>query len=282
MGKNKDPGSIEKKIHILAPVDAVWKALTDAEELKRWFPLDAKVRPGEGGHIWMAWKNDKQHHAPIAAWEPNKNLRLILPEPTPTARPGEPAAPSALPNQSTLDYILESRGDETVLHLVHSGLSPEPPGSSYYQGTGNGWDFHLAGLKLYLERHYGSPRLCVYCRAPIPHWSLHEAWQKLMSPAGFLKDAHPAPSRADARYALTTSLGDRFEGLVHAWTPPTNFVATITNLNDAWMRLHLDDLPRFDRRDVNFIIATYALPERQVNELQDRFDRLFGTLFRVP
>ena len=38
---------IEKQIRIAAPTDVVWKALTDAEELTRWFPLDAKVKPGK-------------------------------------------------------------------------------------------------------------------------------------------------------------------------------------------------------------------------------------------
>jgi hypothetical protein len=28
---------------------------TDGEELKRWFPLDARVTPGEGGKIWVSW-----------------------------------------------------------------------------------------------------------------------------------------------------------------------------------------------------------------------------------
>jgi uncharacterized protein YndB with AHSA1/START domain len=46
---------IEKKIQINVPVEAVWKALTDAQELMRWFPLDAKVEPGKGGSIWISW-----------------------------------------------------------------------------------------------------------------------------------------------------------------------------------------------------------------------------------
>lgn len=33
----------------------VWRALTEAEELTRWFPLQARVTPGEGGEIWMSW-----------------------------------------------------------------------------------------------------------------------------------------------------------------------------------------------------------------------------------
>ncbi len=44
--------SIETEIRIDAPFEAVWDALTRAEELVRWFPLEA----GENvdGSIWMS------------------------------------------------------------------------------------------------------------------------------------------------------------------------------------------------------------------------------------
>ena len=37
---------IEKTVVVDSPVDVVWHALTDAEELTRWFPVDARVKPG--------------------------------------------------------------------------------------------------------------------------------------------------------------------------------------------------------------------------------------------
>ncbi len=279
MSQVKAPRSIEKEIRILAPVEAVWKALTDGEELTRWFPLEARVTPGEGGHIWMAWKNDWQHSTPIAAWAPNKHLRLIYMEPTLAAKPGEPGIPFEIPHQVALDYFLEGKGGETVLRLVHSGFSADASWDTQYDGTITGWEFQLSGLKLYLERHYGSPRRCVYCRASIPHLSIEKAWTRLMSPNGLLKDEHPGPSKADTRYAFTTAAGNRLEGIVHTWAPPTGFSATVTNLNDAWMRLHIEELTLFGRRDVNFFIATYALPEKQVSDLQGRFDGLLNSLF---
>jgi len=45
---------ISKQIEIGAPPEAVWKALTDPEELKRWFTLDAPVKPGPGGEIFLS------------------------------------------------------------------------------------------------------------------------------------------------------------------------------------------------------------------------------------
>ena len=39
---------VEKTVVIDSPADVVWHALTDAEELTRWFPVDARVKPGLG------------------------------------------------------------------------------------------------------------------------------------------------------------------------------------------------------------------------------------------
>ena len=43
---SRTPRSIETQIEINAPVEAVWKALTDAAELANWFPVKARVKPG--------------------------------------------------------------------------------------------------------------------------------------------------------------------------------------------------------------------------------------------
>jgi uncharacterized protein YndB with AHSA1/START domain len=45
----------EKEIEIAVPIEEVWKALTDANELARWFPLEARVTPGLGGKIFVSW-----------------------------------------------------------------------------------------------------------------------------------------------------------------------------------------------------------------------------------
>ena len=47
--------SVEVALDIAAPADAVWKAITEADEMKRWFPLDAQAKPGIGGHIVRLW-----------------------------------------------------------------------------------------------------------------------------------------------------------------------------------------------------------------------------------
>ena len=53
--QDQETRAVEREIEIDAPLAAVWKALTDADELTRWFPLNAGVTPGVGGSVWMSW-----------------------------------------------------------------------------------------------------------------------------------------------------------------------------------------------------------------------------------
>src|SRR5262245_13668170 len=67
--------AVERSIDIDAPVNAVWRALVDPVELKRWFPLDARVTPGIGGSVWMQWSDGSGEGGPIEIWEPERHLR---------------------------------------------------------------------------------------------------------------------------------------------------------------------------------------------------------------
>ena len=53
--KDIDARVFDMSIDIDASADAVWSALTEARELTRWFPLEARVIPGEGGSMYWGW-----------------------------------------------------------------------------------------------------------------------------------------------------------------------------------------------------------------------------------
>jgi hypothetical protein len=72
-----DTRNVESHIEINAPAEVVWKALADAEELTRWFPLQARVTPGLGGSVWISWGPPYEGEAKIEIWEPNRRLRLV-------------------------------------------------------------------------------------------------------------------------------------------------------------------------------------------------------------
>ncbi len=71
-------------LEIEAPPEAVWKALTDAKELVRWFPLKAEVEPRVGGRYWLSWEGEFEGDSRIEIFEPERHLRTTWPKMTKT------------------------------------------------------------------------------------------------------------------------------------------------------------------------------------------------------
>lgn len=273
--KKQATRSIEKEIEINAPIETVWKALTDAKELTQWFPLEAGENPD--GTMWMSWRNEFKFASRIEIWEPPRHVRTVpvqsnwsqdKPEKENSASDAGPSWGMAT------DFYLESRGGSTALRLVHSGFSLAADWDALYDGTRTGWDFQLWALQQYLENHRGVPRRTAFVREFLIGISREEAWQTLFGPNGLLGQLHGL--QAGDRYALRTASGDNFAGVIHSLQPPHDFSATVENLNHALLRVHLDEL--FGYRDVNFQLSTYGLPPDQVEALEARTRQLLQSL----
>src|SRR5215469_15651972 len=115
--------SQEHELEIDAPIEAVWKAITDAEELTRWFVDHAMVTPGVGGTCWVAWGEGEAQQAyskRIEVWEPPHLLKLGPqgPEEGDTGPSPEAQAATALAPPIIDEYTLETRGGRTLLRFV--------------------------------------------------------------------------------------------------------------------------------------------------------------------
>jgi len=104
---------VTREIAIAAPVDAVWKALTDAAELMRWFPPMATVEPGPGGRLRRAWQTGEAIEERIDRWVPGEHLRTV----------GLTGAWKGI----ITDYRLTTQGGVTTIRVVSSvyGLPDE-------------------------------------------------------------------------------------------------------------------------------------------------------------
>ncbi len=267
--KNAETRAVEVELEIAAPVDAVWKALTDAEELVRWFPLQAEVEPREGGRVWSSWRGLYEGAATITVWEPERKLVITYPE-TPCAEVG------ALPAEIATTYELAGSGGRTQLRLVHSGFSAGAEWDDMYDGTQRGWNFELRGLKHYLERHRGTPREVAWSRAiyaiPVP-----EAWERLVSRA--LPEVDLAATREGDEVTLETPHGDSWRATVAIATPPHDFAAFVGDVNDAYLRFRLD--PSFTERgknEANFYLSTYGIDAARVAEIEESWTAFLAEL----
>ena len=114
------PKKVEREIEIAATPDEVWRALSDGEELKRWFPLDARVKPGAGGSVWLSWGEGAEWESPIEIWEPGKRLQPV------DTIPGQEGAP---PTRIAVDYVIERAAEQRSCDSFIPA-SPTTPGKT--------------------------------------------------------------------------------------------------------------------------------------------------------
>lgn len=261
--------AIEKVIELDAPVEAVWKALTDGKELARWFPLEARVTPGVGGEIFLSWGEWCQGTGKIDAWEPNKRLRWL--EPLPGV--GENEAPRHL----VVEWTLEARGGKTILRLVNSGFGATNWDNEYYDGTDYGWTFMLLSLKYAPEKHPGVARQWIGPRHKFAG-TREEAFARHVAPGGIFRQAFPAGVEAGSRYSLQAgATGDALEGKIEFVRPPRGLCLSVENLNQGLLWVEI--FGETGKVDATLWIYTYGLPERRHSEIALAWNRHFAAIF---
>lgn len=204
---------------IAAPPEAVWKAITEASELVRWFSLDARSTPGVGGQIWISFGGPMEGAVHIVRWEPERHLGTL-----------EAAVGDRKP--LTQDWILEARdGGTTMLRFVHAGFE-SGDWDDEYDSLLHGWDVFMGNLQCYLERHAGRP--CV---------------QRMDT-------FHPTTSRPEA-FAKVGAALELYTGKAHIDGQPTSVARTLpptliaVDLGD-WGRLNLS----FEGSEKQVLFAT--------------------------
>ena len=97
---------VEREVFLSSPPEEVWEALTEAEQLERWFANDVELDAEPGGKAVFRWSNGEQREAVIEEVEPERRLALRW-----------------LDDGGAVTLELEEAGDGTRLHVVET--SPE-------------------------------------------------------------------------------------------------------------------------------------------------------------
>jgi len=130
-----------------APSEKVWKAITDRDEMKKWyFDIAAfKAEPGfEFTFTGQGHKGEKYVHlCEVKEVIPEKKLSYSW-------------RYEGLPGNSLVTFELFSEGDKTRLKLTHAGLESFPTGNADFakESFMGGWDYITGtSLKNYLENN---------------------------------------------------------------------------------------------------------------------------------
>jgi uncharacterized protein YndB with AHSA1/START domain len=135
------PDQVRRVPEVRAPRERVWAALTQPNELVRWFPTkraEIDLRPGGDAHF--EWE-DSSDEAVVEVVEPPGRL-VFRWRPAGLARPF-----------TTVSFTLEEIPDGTRLTLVESGFAslPDQIAQQSQEGNDAGWAEELEDLQAYLE-----------------------------------------------------------------------------------------------------------------------------------
>ena len=239
-----------------APPDIVWTALTDPDELERWFALDAAVTAESGGQYVLRWRDRHTGDRwPIVAWEPSRHLAIGMRKPE-----GAPDPPHIV-----TDFVLEGRGDRTVLRVVASGFDADAAWSTFFDGVRRGWRFELGSLKHYLEWHRGRDRSVAWAFAPLS-MPLDRGWQAVLGPSGWRPNESVDRLSPGGRYALVAPDGTSLSGTVTIVDPPTDFSGTVAEFNNALLRVQLE--PARSGSSVTVWLAAYGVDSAHMAALE--------------
>ena len=279
--------AIETEVTIDAPPERVWKALTDANELTRWFPFEADVEPGEGGKILLSWGADMEGSSRIRVWEPGRHLQTSWMEPTermletgkdaPAGSTAERAAGGEWPGDKLIvDYFLEALGGKTVLRLVHSGFSADAKWDNEFDSHRRGWNFELRSLRHYLEHHDGRQRKVVWLRAPLKV-SAEQAWSRVVGTEGLAREGSLAGSLLDSAYSVRTVHGDALNGTLTVFDRPLQLAMTLDNMGSSLLRFSVETC--FGPAEANLFLSSWPVADGEDDEAVKRFrERWASTL----
>jgi uncharacterized protein YndB with AHSA1/START domain len=132
-----DTRTFEHSLTVDAPRDRVFHALTDVDELKRWWITDGISEPRPGGRFRYEWKmaDPSNDHVQEGTYDEVVDGERVG---FPWAGPG---------GDSHVTLALSESSGGTQVSLVHEGISAEDQYERYEQG----WQGFLVNLKSVLE-----------------------------------------------------------------------------------------------------------------------------------
>lgn len=138
---SKNSSFIKQSVSINKPREVVFKALTQADQLIRWFPSRAESDPRPGGIIKLFWdftdasQNGSQHGEYVEVI-PNEKLSYTW-------------KADSVPTLVT--FGLSEANSETIVDLDHSSIQDGADEKKLREDHANQWGFFLMNLKGYLE-----------------------------------------------------------------------------------------------------------------------------------
>lgn len=143
--------SHETIIEIKATPEEVFRAVTDPQQIVKWFAPYARVEPRLGGGYDISWDPEMHGGSVITVWDPPKHFAASSERSAAYNCEGKPVE-TGVAQTIAVDYYIEALADGmTRLRLVQSGFGPEAAWDDEFESTKSGWAEFLKKLKEILE-----------------------------------------------------------------------------------------------------------------------------------
>ncbi|MEL7023724.1 MAG: mechanosensitive ion channel domain-containing protein [Pseudomonadota bacterium] len=134
---------IKREIDFGCSIESLWKAVTDADQLKRWFARDIEIAARIGGRLQATLPDDSEVDANIDIFMPPRRLRWASLTPD-----GE----GPLASGPIYESLMLSQKDKRVLLSVEvSGIPADEDWEGYFRRKEAHWEQSLAELKKLLR-----------------------------------------------------------------------------------------------------------------------------------
>lgn len=143
---------IEKTVELNAPVDRVWRAVTDSKEFGEWFRVDLEGPFAVGekveGQVTYPGHEHMRFEATVEAIEPKRRFAFRW-----CPYGGEPEVDASEEPTTLVEFRLEPTASGTRLFIVESGFNaiPEERREEAWRRNKGGWDAQAENITAYVD-----------------------------------------------------------------------------------------------------------------------------------
>jgi len=138
----KDKLKIEQSFYYEAPPETVFAALTEPDQLTKWFVSKAKVDHKKGGKVEFTWLGGHKMKGKVKRFVPGKKVTYAWRDDLGKGKEGRTLA----------EFEVTKKGTGTKLKLTHSGFGGSKAWVELYGGIQSGWAYYLMNLKSVLHQ----------------------------------------------------------------------------------------------------------------------------------
>jgi uncharacterized protein YndB with AHSA1/START domain len=143
-----DTFTVRRTVHVAAPVEKVWAAVTEAEHISRWFGRADITGSGEGATGTLTWPDHGPIPLRVEAFDAPRTVSYRWGNDDAL---GTPPAALDVAHSTVFTFTLEPVPDGTRLTVVESGFEATSDPVANLEDHRAGWDAELDKLVALLE-----------------------------------------------------------------------------------------------------------------------------------